>query len=590
MPHSQLPHNNATGAVIMTNAQGNIKRYLTDDPTATIFRFSAQRFTPFGSAIYFEDFDSNSNAYLGNTCKHTFNRNCDVAGAKFIRTERPGIGNYQTFETAASSGSYVYAEIVHKDLVRRYNDVASGDGLAESGGAVPEENDSAPGFCTATDAAGGFKKIRSGQPFYTDGFGFAEIDWCQFHTGGQHNDRHDGDYMYLWHEINSSEGCVPRELVGSANSRENNDLELKKASMKASVTYTPLCFTFCRAPSMAMPLISTMYNSASLEVKFRNFSELICNYSGAGNNANGSVSSVTTPTGLTAPGVLVSATTLQTAKRLHEDTMTNSKNRGIALVTAEDNGFTTAASAAGVLTSANNNMALANTDFPVSLVSLVYFLAPGERAAFASSSFYQIVEATQKLTMTTGKTAELAFRTDQLMNAVTQIYVAPKWPEQMAANEHFTYGGANDHVCGGTFEAITDLKFTTNGSVQFQKSHESFYRKVQPFLHHNRMPSKGRRTLSMSWGAKANGRGPVQIIGYINLSRTTNSELRIGLAKNMWERSTQDDATTSHASAASLAVRGAMQLLIKVYGNNGQVQKYLGGVTGFVYTQANSSA
>lgn len=561
------------GAVLQTNALGNIKKYLTDRPTATPFRYTSVRFTVFGQAYFFENFDSSSSAYLGNTVKHTANRNCDLVGPKFVRYELPGIGNYQTILNGETPDTWTYAEAMHSNLSTRYNDVAAEDvGFNESSCIA---NDG-----TAYNDSSKFVRKGLGQPFYCDGVGFAAIEEAEYHIGGQRMDKHDGDMMYMWFELNSAGECAPREMVGLAHSREHNDLELKQNSMCHQVKYAPFCFSFCRAPAMAAPLISTMYNSLSLHIKFRPFSQLICGYSGAGTNAAGTTSAVWINTAVTTtPAVnsIAQGVQLFTRKRRHEDTLANSRQRGQDVCTAEHQ--LPDATAHVELTTTN----LAQADFPVSMVSLCYFLGPGERAAFASSSFYQIVEAVQRLSMTTPVATSLSFRTDQFQNAASQMYVIPKWPGQLAANEHFTMGGAFDYIRQRAWPVISTMEFITNGATQFQKTDESFYRHVQSFQHHSRIPRQNRLMYSLNFGMKANGRGPVQAIGYINLSRTTNSSLNLEFMQNLWTR----DGTTDLAVGTTNSALSAETLTVKLLVSNYNVQQYIGGIAGYKYTQVN---
>lgn len=573
------------GAVLQTNALGNIKKYLTDRPTATPFRYTSVRFTVFGQAYFFENFDSSSSAYLGNTVKHTANRNCDLVGPKFVRYELPGIGNYvaTNIDVGSVGDDFQYIEALHSQHLSRYNEV--GGGGATLG--VDEQYFTANDGTAAAVGVDKFTRKGLGQPFYCDGVGFAAVEEAEYHIGGQRMDKHDGDMMYMWFELNSAGECAPREMVGLAHSREHKDLELKQNSMTHQVKYAPFCFSFCRAPAMAAPLISTMYNSLSLHIKFRSFSQLICGYSGAGTNAAGTTSKVWVTSDIAA-GVIIASqdhvvtagTQLWTRKRRHEDTLANSRNRGQDVCTSEHQ----LPAAAAIDTIAASD--LTQADFPVSMVSLCYFLGPGERAAFASSSFYQIVEAVQRLSMTTTVATSLSFRTDQFQNAASQMYVIPKWPGQLAANEHFSMGGAWDYIRQRAWPVISTMEFITNGATQFQKTDESFYRHVQSFQHHSRVPRQNRLMYSLNFGMKANGRGPVQAIGYINLSRTTNSSLNLEFMKNLWTT----NGTTDLGSSATGITNGdhsAETLTVKLLVSNYNVQQYIGGIAGYKYTQVN---
>lgn len=597
----QVIHTQSQGGTLQTNAKGTIKQHLTDKPTATAFRYVSARFTVFGQAYFFENFDQGAgSSYLGDTLKHTCSRNCDGRGLTLFRYERPGIGNYQAFLNGATPDVTLMHEVLHKDLVARYNDVAGQVATAEIGVAEDGANflDTRNDYFVACDgesqsAPTAYKRSRSGQPFYSDGFGWAAIKSCEYSIGGQRMNKIDGDTCYCWHVLNCAGEGIPNKAVGLAYSRDNNDFELKRDSMTHRVCYAPLMFSFCRSPAMMAPLISTMYNSLTLDVEFRAWSKLVCNLSVASGssdtNEHGTVSQVMIKTGDMSAALagithatvdqLIADTVFYTRKRKNEDTLANARLRGSQLATANDQDNSDAVLAASDL---------ARTDFPVSVVSLNYFLGPSERAAFASSSFYQIVEPHQRLKMTSTTATSLAFRTDQFQNAASALYVIPKWPGRLAGNEHFSYGGNHNHVAGEDWPAISQMEFTTNGATQQALTDESFFNHVQAFGHHSRCPK--RRVYSINFGMKANGRGPVQCIGYINLSRTTNSILNVHFMQNLWTRNSTDVASgTSGFSNAEMDNLTALTLTVNLHLSNYNILQFIGGIAGYKYLQVNQS-
>ena len=75
----------ANGAVLQLHAGGNMADYLSGDPDATAFRYTSVRFTSFGMAWFFENFDKGAASYLGETLTYTASRNCDIiVNASFL--------------------------------------------------------------------------------------------------------------------------------------------------------------------------------------------------------------------------------------------------------------------------------------------------------------------------------------------------------------------------------------------------------------------------------------------------------------------------------------------------------------------------
>jgi hypothetical protein len=633
----------ANGAVLQLHAGGNMADYLSGDPDATAFRYTSVRFTSFGMAWFFENFDKGAASYLGETLTYTASRNCDIHEMTLFRYELPGIGNFQTFydkpplsgEIGATDtkAEQVY-EVLHDDICPEYQKLVSKTTTAEVlktvlwqefGGSNTfdhtfltidlatqrfEQYSSclSESFFEATDSSN-FLRSFQGQPYYTDGVALAAVKGVEYKVGGQRMDRHDKYALYTWILLNSGSIGVPFEMCGLAKSTGNHNLELKAASMAFQVKYCPLIFSFCRAPSMGAPLISNMYNNLIIEAEFEPFSALICNYSGLGVNGAQGTSYVRTYAALDGDGTpignaenraypsaahglyggatvgaIASGVKAYTRKRLYEDTLANSYVRGRDLRTGRD--FITPAATAGLDASD-----LAQTDFPVSVVSRVFFLGPEERTAFASNSFSQTVEACQRVLQSTTQTTTKTYRTDTFQNASSVMYVVPIYKPNKAANDYFSMGGAYDAIRKQTWPAISNIELSTNGATLYAQSDESFFRAVQPYAHHSNVLDPGRRVYAINFGTRANSRGPVQAIGYLNFSRTTNSQVTLTHATNMWAAKSSDQTRgdSSDAVRGNLAASSSVQLDVEFILWNYNLLTYKGGIAGYRYTQSNNS-
>ena len=627
----------ANGAVLQLHAGGNMADYLSGDPDATAFRYTSVRFTSFGMAWFFENFDKGAASYLGETLTYTASRNCDIHEMTLFRYELPGIGNFQTFTDAQPTPAAQVYEVLHDDICPSYQAMVSVTGTfsqlaitlvsALSGTTVTATSDDltiasatyaretrssclAESFFEATDSTN-FLRRSQGQPYYTDGVALAAVKAVEYKVGGQRMDRHDKYALYTWILLNSGSIGVPFDMCGLATSCTNNNIELKTASMSFQVKYCPLIFSFCRAPSMGAPLISNMYNNLIIEAEFEPFSALICNYAGSGLNGASGTTTVSPIDALDGDGTVIgnsqaraypaahhrdyagatvgtmgSNVQFYTRKRYLENSLANSYARGRDLRTGRDLEGVTANTAATLDASD-----LAQTDFPVSVVSRVFFLGPEERTAFASNSFSQTVEACQRLVHSTTQSTSKTYRTDTFQNASSVMYVVPVYKPNKAANDYFSMGGAYDLVRNQTWPAINNIELSTNGATLYAQSDESFYRQVQPYAHHSNVLDPGRRVYALNFGTRANSRGPVQSIGYLNFSRTTNSQVTIQHATNMWvAKSTDETRGTSGVLAyGNLAASSSTQLDIEFILWNYNLLTYKGGIAGYRYTQSNNS-
>lgn len=557
-------HTNANAAIGAINAQGGIAKYTTAKPTATIFRYTSVQFTVFGQAWFFENFDKGAAAYLGETLTYTASRNCDLHADTLIQMDLPGLGNY--IQTADSTGTSAYMEVMHPQLKDRYNRLAGATAAITH--ALDEHHWQLSDSATA--AAGQALRGGSGHPHYTDGVALAAVKFAEYQLGGQRMDRVDKHALYTWHLLNNAN--VPYEMLGLARSREHNDLELKKDSMTFQRKYCPLNFSFCRHPSMALPLISNMYSNLVVQCELEPFSALIRNYSGNGNSGASTTSAVKAlnhaghadvyaDTALPAEGgvdAITDGTQCFTLKRQYEQTLSQSReNRGRDLRVAPEQ--------LDAAPSASHADVPVQADYPVSVVSRVFFLGPQERYAFASNAHCQVVEACQRVKHSITQQSSYTFRTDTLQNACSTMYVCPLYRPHVGANEYFDYGGAYDHIRQRSFPAITSIKFSTNGADLYAEADESFYRLVQPYAHHVNVAPAGRKVYPMNFGAKSNANhAPVQFMGAVNLSRSVNSQATIKFAANMWAAAT-GDSTDQGNPAASTSVPLEVEFVVWGY-------------------------
>lgn len=569
-----MPHTSASAYVNLINNEGAMRHYTTAKPTATMFRHRSVQHPVFAQGWYHENMDKGASAYLGESLTYTASRNKDVHCDTLVQFDLPGIGNAQYIDSFAGNQDR-WLEVLHPDLQHRYEQVAA----TQSGSGFTTHSIS-ENLCrlNAGSSANGAIRKESGQPFWCDGVALAAIKSIEYSLGGQRMDRHDKHALYTWHLLNNVN--VPYKMLGLAESRDNNDLELKRDSMAFQRKYCPAVFTFCRHPSMAIPLISNIYNNLVINMELEPFTALIRNYSGAGNSAGSSVNSVTTHTDLDASTAVLAppphtaalghtkadvaaamealpkTTQFYTFAREKETTLAASRARGRNLYTAQVSGLGSAALSATTVTQAQ---------CPVAMVSRVFFLGPQERYAFASNAHCQVVEACQRVKHSVTNQSSYTFRTDTLQNSCSSIYVCPLYRRQLACNEHFDYGGAIDYIRRCSFPAISTVQFTTGGADLYSAADESFFLHVQPYVHNSNVACSGRRAYPMHFGAKQNGKGPVQFLGGVNLSRSPNSQVTIEFAANLWAKASDETEVADVQLAAGTSTIMEVEFVVWNY-------------------------
>lgn len=97
--------------------------------------------------------------------------------------------------------------------------------------------------------------------------GHAIIDNIEVKIGGQKIDRHYGDWLNIWHELNGSLDMenIYNELIGNVDVLTNFDRSPKPTYLLK----IPLQFWFNRFSGLALPLISLEYHDVTFHVKFR---------------------------------------------------------------------------------------------------------------------------------------------------------------------------------------------------------------------------------------------------------------------------------------------------------------------------------
>jgi len=107
---------------------------------------------------------------------------------------------------------------------------------------------------------------------YVNSIGNALIKSVEVEIGGQSIDKHYGEWLEIFSELNYSDADmrVYKNLVGKYDS----DVSLETNASVAKTYYVPLQFWFCRNPGLALPLIALQYHEVKMHFDFRPLKEL----------------------------------------------------------------------------------------------------------------------------------------------------------------------------------------------------------------------------------------------------------------------------------------------------------------------------
>jgi hypothetical protein len=301
---------------------------------------------------------------------------------------------------------------------------------------------------------------------WTNSLGHALIKEMSIEVGGQKIDRQYGEWLEIWDELTqtSEKKNGYNHMVG----KYATNVGLIGNANTSRVYYVPLMFWFCKNPGLSLPLIALQYHEVKVNMEFRPFNELVV--------------------GLTATG---------------------------------DRDFA------------------ANTASPAQNVSLVYaalwvdyiFLDTEERRRFAQLSHEYLIDQLQF-------NGHESLNLDQVSQKIRLNFNHPCkeliWTLQREAN--FTVGTAyNDWfnysaslpgtpVPSSAVDLMQDAVIILNGHERFAVRPQTYFRLVQPYQHHTRIPDK--HIYLYSFGIRPEEHQPS---GTVNMSRIDTAQLKYNL-------------------------------------------------------------
>ena len=114
---------------------------------------------------------------------------------------------------------------------------------------------------------------------WTNGIGNAMIKSVNIEIGGQEIDKHYGEWLDIWHELNLSDEQKKsyNKMVHNSLGASHGDPEDSKLEGGELTLYVPLIFWFNRNPGLALPLIALQYHEVKINIELESSSYLIRN-------------------------------------------------------------------------------------------------------------------------------------------------------------------------------------------------------------------------------------------------------------------------------------------------------------------------
>jgi hypothetical protein len=498
------------GGLLQLTSYGNATAYLHEDPQVTFFKQVWRRSTPFAMESIQMPF-SGGQPNFGVKVTAPIAKGPDLAHRAWLQITLPDLADYSTTAMTATSSqpliarAYIEGSYVRLRLIKPVATPPSGtwkwfrvkivgggyvpttelehNTLVEVGSgaytdfSISKTNWPAPWSSVVSITATAVDQTYANESSDSMARTITNIKWCnnighallesiEWEIGGARIDRvPNPEYFDVWSELTEKE-----EKRAGYNSMVGKfaDYDIwdeTKSTRGAKTYFVPLPFSFCTSPSQSIPMVALMYHEVRINITFRDVLDLV--------RANVPVTQLIATTGqpiqMTECTLWADMIYLDVEERRRMSTMEHEQ-----LITQIQylGDYTISPSDPGLV----RKVPLDGLNHPVKELIWVY----------QGFTRYQ-------------------------RNAVT-------------GNDLFNYQLATD----STEDAFQNVRLTLNGSERMPPRSGQYFRQVQPYQHHTRVPTK--HVLCYNFGLDPESKNPT---GSCNFSRLEQASLQVTLSPNI---------------------------------------------------------
>ena len=123
---------------------------------------------------------------------------------------------------------------------------------------------------------------------YVNSIGHSLIEYVELEIGGQRIDKHYGEFLEILSELTCPEEKLAgfKQLVGKRTYQWTDGSTDVNPMLNSSKVYIPLQFFFCRNPGLALPLIALQYHEVKINLKLRAGDDVVRTAGSAGTLAD----------------------------------------------------------------------------------------------------------------------------------------------------------------------------------------------------------------------------------------------------------------------------------------------------------------
>ena len=290
------------GGVLQLSAFGAQDVYLTGTPQITFFKSVYRRYTNFATESIQQAFDGTVD--FGKLPTVTISRNGDLLGAVWLEISVPDLLTYDITPTPAEGntsnvmtvGGNVFTDTTGNYWQVRYgsapnytyaNAIAAYDGIGSYYGRYGQLGNVAsytgnittwPYMLVGNTSNAAIRNftVPTSNVRYVNGIGYAIMKSVELEIGGQRIDKHYSEWWDVWTELTEkSEKLDGLNVMTGRYDPTTYASTWQRQQAAATTYYVPLRFCYNRAPGMYLPLVALSYHQIKLNFEFRNYLECV---------------------------------------------------------------------------------------------------------------------------------------------------------------------------------------------------------------------------------------------------------------------------------------------------------------------------
>lgn len=483
-------------------AVGAMDGYLTHNPSVTFFKLRVAKHTAFAMETVSQNIQG---ARFGSSSVSiSLMRTGDLLHQLYLAVKLPSLHLQRRI---GSDGKGVAKSFVIPEALCPDTDSPPRETAKDlTGGSVGSEwvRDDAPNDLNSEE------NVEFPQATWVDSVGHALLRQARVLIGGQMIDAVSGRFLQCWESVSGKPAKELSEMVGMYDA---NPDALAAAAQEEQQLYIPLCFWFSTHSGSALPLVSLQFHSLTLEFEFAPFKDLVRVWQPAYANV---AKDLVVGGDASTWGTLLAAESAGTA-----DAKQVAQLAAVRQI-ADCTGFSLHVGGGKKKSEAGQEVSSAS--YTAALSAEVYaqyiYCDQAERDLFATGRFLQLAAIHQNDQFSISKGAT---RKSQILTynfATKEIIFAVQRDVAREKNQTFNFQTA------AKGDMIKSASFSING-MKLVDREASYYRLIQPYQHHTRIPPKGIYCYSFALSPEN-----AQPSGSLNLSRIDNFTVSLEMAKD----------------------------------------------------------